>query len=236
MRRLLVVLLVCIIGLLPVAQSDAALFPDTQTNLLAAVTGETGANAHYNAFANVAETEGYKELAIIFRAIGEAEKKHADDEFEVLVSYDNTAVRPVAGPVTTGTTAQNLQTAITGETHEFTIMYPGFIDSADAELEADGRRIFNWASKAEAVHAGLYQELLTNLNSFDRVKFAKIYRCPVCGNIETTLPANCPICGRPASVFVEYNIVTKGGGSGGGCNAGYAILPLLIVPFFIRRK
>ncbi|MCL1874588.1 MAG: S-layer homology domain-containing protein, partial [Clostridiales bacterium] len=39
-------------------------------------------------------------------------------------------------------------------------------------------------------------------------KYAKIYRCKVCGEVVTTLPANCPICGRPGSTFEVYELFT----------------------------
>jgi len=235
MRRIFVALLICIIGLMLVAQSDASPYPDTEVNLLAAVTGETQANANYNAFATAAENEGRKEIAAIWRAIAEAELKHANDEFAILVSYDATVVRPTPTAVLTGTTAANLQAAINGETYEYTIMYPAFVASADAESETSARRIFNLARQAEQVHAGIYADLLANINNFDKAKYENIYRCPICGNIILTNATTCPICGVQASNLVEYKIVDNSG-SGSGCNFGFAILALGIIPFLIKRK
>jgi rubrerythrin len=208
--------------------------PETVKNLLAAVTGETQANANYNAFADVAEKEGHKEIAKIFRAIAAAELKHADDEFAILKDLDSTAVRPTPGPVTTGTTKQNLQTAINGETYEYTVMYPGFIAAAELENETAARRIFNLAKQAEEVHAGIYADLLKNFNKFNKTKYESIYRCPVCGNIILTDPSDCPICGVKAENLVAYEIVEKG--NGGGCNIGFAILALGFLPFVVRRR
>ena len=216
--------------------SSGATYPDTEVNLMAAVTGESGANATYLAFATVADAEGRTEIAAIFRAIAAAEMKHANDEWAILATYDPTVVRPTPAAGSTGTTAQNLQAAVNGETYEFTIMYPDFIVSADAEGETAGRAIFDLARQAEAVHAGIYADLLANINNFDKVKYEKIYRCPVCGNIILTTATTCPICGVPASNLVEYQIYTGGSGGGGGCNIGFAILPMGFIPFFIRRK
>ena len=53
-------------------------------------------------------------------------------------------------------TAENLQAAIDGETYEFTAMYPPMIEQAEAE-DHKARRMFKYASQAEAVHAKIYK-------------------------------------------------------------------------------
>jgi rubrerythrin len=209
MKKVLITVFVCImvIGLATIAQSTE-MYPETQKNLMYAVTGETQAAANYRAFASVAEEEGHKEIAAIFRAISNAEEQHAADEFRILQSVDPSVVKPVAGEVKTGTTKENLQAAIDGETEEFTVMYPGFIATANKENMLDARGIFTIAKLAEEVHAGIYADLLKNFDNFDKEKYAKIYRCPECGNIIPTIrPMACPICGDEGEDLVEYEIV-----------------------------
>lgn len=115
----------------------------TDGNLKAAFAGESQANRRYLAFASKAEADGYKNVAKLFRAAAEAETVHALSHLRVMGGVKRTA--------------DNLVTAVEGETHEFNEMYPQFI----AEAEAEGRREalvgFKWANKVEEVHAGLYR-------------------------------------------------------------------------------
>jgi len=209
MKKVLVTLFICImfLGLTTIAQS-ADMYPETQKSLAYAIAGETQASANYLAFADVADKEGHKEIAAIFRAISAAEAQHAADELIVLKRVDPSAVQPKPGEAKTGTTKENLQAAIDGETEEYTEMYPGFIVIANKENFLDARGIFTIASLAEEVHAGIYSDLLKNFGNFDKVKYAKIYRCPECGNIIPTVrPKACPICGDPGDELIEYEIV-----------------------------
>jgi len=186
----------------------AASYPETLKSLMYAVAGETEANAKYRAFADVAEKEGHKEIAAIFRVIAEAELQHADHEFGIAQSLGKVE-RPKADKVAAGTTKENLQTAIKGETDEYTQMYPEFINIAEKEHMVDARLIFILAKLAEEVHAGIYSDLLENIDKFDKDKYAQIYRCPECGNIILRVrPRYCPICAEPGKDLKEYKIVS----------------------------
>ena len=184
----------------------AASYPETLKSLMRAVAGETEACAKYHAFGDVAEKEGHKEIAAIFRAIAAAESQHADHEFRIAQTI-RAVERPTAGPIAAGTTRENLQTAIQGETEEYTKMYPAFANIAENERMADARLIFLLAKQAEEVHAGIYADLLKHIEKFNKNKYAQIYRCPVCGNIILKArPAYCPICAEPGTALVEYII------------------------------
>jgi len=191
-----------------VSRSDEqGIVSDTETlvNLMYAVNGETQANAKYLVFADVAESEGFKEIAVIIRAISSAELQHADDEFSIAQGYGAVS-KPQPEPVTHGDTRQNLLTAIEGETEEYTVMYPEFLEIAEKESMHDAVRLFTYAMKAEEVHAGIYKDLLESIEQIDSEKYANIYRCPVCGNIElTSRPTTCSICGIDGKHFIEYS-------------------------------
>jgi len=101
-----------------------------------------------------------------------------------------------------GSTAENLQTAIDGETYEFTEMYPPMLEQA----EADGhkaKRMFKYAVEAEQVHAKLYKMALEAVqNGQDLTE--EFYLCPVCGYIEMGAPPEkCPVCGLKGEKFVQ---------------------------------
>jgi len=159
----------------------------TLQNLMAAFAGESQANRKYEIYAQKAEEEGKHNIAKLFRAASEAEKIHAKRELEV------------AGKVRS--TADNLEDAIQGESHEYQSMYPEFIKAAEAEGNKDAVRIFTLAMKAEEVHANLYKEALVNI---DKDEEATYYLCPVCGNIEKVRPERCPICGVPGEKFIKF--------------------------------
>ncbi len=172
-----------------------------------AVAGETDAGTKYRAFADAAEKEGRKEIAAIFRAIAEAEFRHAEEEFLIAQRLGQVTM-PKAGKITVGTTSENLQAAIDGETWEYTSMYTDFINIAEGEQRVDARLIFILARLGEEVHANIYADLLKNIDKFDKQKYAKIYRCPECGNIELRArPKYCSICAEPGEKLVSYNIV-----------------------------
>jgi rubrerythrin len=159
----------------------------TIANLLAAFAGESQANRKYLAYAKKAEAEVKMNAAKLFRAAADAEAIHAYKEFEV------------AGKI--GATADNLKTAIAGETYEYEKMYPPFAEEAEAAGNKVAHRVFTYAKKAEEVHARLYQEALESLDQTEEVFY---YLCPVCGNIEKSRPERCFICGVPGTKFIKY--------------------------------
>lgn len=159
----------------------------TMKNLMEAFAGESMANRKYTAFAKKAEAEGYHNAAKLFRAAADAETLHALKELEI------------AGKVKS--TAENLKEGIAGETYEYQSMYPGFIKEAEEEGNKMAVTTFTFAMKAEEVHAGLYKDALENLDKTEEVFY---YLCPICGNIEKSVPDKCPICGVMGSKFIKY--------------------------------
>jgi rubrerythrin len=162
----------------------------TQDDLMAAFAGESQANRKYTAFAEAAETDGYKGVAKLFRAAAEAETLHALAEFRI------------AGHV--GDIKANLKAAIDGETYEYTKMYPDFAADAKAEGQSGAEKAFTLAKEAEKVHAELYQAALDDVNKGIN-EDSDYYLCPVCGYIEKgKAPENCPICKARGSAFKKF--------------------------------
>lgn len=159
----------------------------TLDNLMEAFAGESQANRKYLAYSKKAEKEGKLNAAKLFKAASDAETLHALKHFEV------------AGKV--ADTAANLKDAVAGETHEYKHMYPDFVKLAEAEGNKAALKSFEFAMKAEEVHARLYQEALENIDQGEEVFY---YLCPVCGNIEKSVPGKCPICGVPGEKFIKY--------------------------------
>ncbi|MFN2153041.1 MAG: rubrerythrin family protein [Anaerolineales bacterium] len=160
----------------------------TQENLKEAFAGESQASQKYLAFAKKAEREGFPNVAKLFRTASAAEQIHAEGHLKAMDEVDSTA--------------ENLQAAIDGETHEFTEMYPPMLEQAEAEGHK-AQRMFKYASKAEAVHAEIYKMALEAVQRGE--DFAEtFYLCPVCGYIELGAPPeSCPVCGSKGKAFIQ---------------------------------
>ncbi len=162
--------------------------PTTLENLKEAFAGESQANQKYRAFAKKADQDGMPNIARLFRTTAEAERIHAEGHLKAMDGV--------------GSTAENLQAAIDGETHEFSTMYPPMVQQAEAE-DHKAKRMFGYAVDAEAVHAKLYKLALEAAREGKDLE-GEFYLCPICGYIEMGKPTEpCPICKTKPEKFVQ---------------------------------
>ncbi len=163
----------------------------TNENLATAFAGESQANRKYLAFARQAEKEGLPQIARLFRAAAEAETIHA--------------LGHLANMGGVGTTLQNLEAAVKGETYEYTEMYPPMVERAKAEGHK-AKTLLDFANRAEKVHAGLFRQALEAMKAGKDLSRMDVYLCPVCGDVEFgEAPEKCPICGAPAAKFQKIS-------------------------------
>lgn len=100
-------------------------------------------------------------------------------------------------------TRENLEEAISGESHEFQSMYPGMIADAKAEGEAGSLRSFEFANAVEKIHAALYKKVLENLGKTPDTDYGV---CQVCGmTVEGEAPESCPVCGARKQAFKKVD-------------------------------
>ena len=132
----------------------------TQTfeNLKEAFAGESQANRRYLYFAQKADVEGYNDVAAVFRSTAEGETGHAHGHLEYLEQVGD----PATG-LPFGETKANLKSAIAGETHEYTDMYPGMAKAARQEGFEEIADWFETLAKAERSHANRFQKSLDAL-------------------------------------------------------------------------
>lgn len=162
----------------------------TIDNIKEAYSGESQANRKYSVFSEKAKAEGFNNVSKLFLAASEAEAIHAK---RLLFVADNV-----------GTTEENLNASIKGETEEYENMYPSFIETANAENNSEAVRIFTHAMKAEEVHAGLYKKAAEAIKNSEDLEASAIFLCPVCGNVTlNSAPDVCSICGAPKRMFRE---------------------------------
>ena len=130
----------------------------TEDNLKAAFAGESQANRRYLYFAQKADIEGYNDVAAVFRSTAEGETGHAHGHLEFLEEVGDPATgKPI------GETKNNLVSAIAGETHEYTDMYPGMAKTAREEGFEEIADWFETLAKAEKSHAGKFQKTLDTI-------------------------------------------------------------------------
>ncbi len=131
----------------------------THQSLKDAFAGESMANRRYLYFAKVADVEGYPEVAGNFRDTAEGETGHAHGHLDYLKSVGDPATD---API--GDTVSNLKSAVEGETHEYSEMYPGMAKSAREEGFDEIADWFETLAKAEKSHAGRFQDMLDSIS------------------------------------------------------------------------
>ncbi len=173
----------------------------TLANLQTAFNGESNAHARYLAFAKKADTEGYGEVASLFRAAAKAEEIHANNHAAVIKKLGGKPEAKLETP-DVKTTKENLEAAIKGESYERDTMYPQFLKQAREVRNTDAIQTFNFAKTAEAEHAKLYTAALKNLDKSKGTKAKNYYVCGVCGyTVEKIDFAKCPSCFSPKEKY-----------------------------------
>lgn len=127
----------------------------THHNLKDAFAGESQANRRYLYFAKQADIEGYPEVAGLFRDTAEGETGHAHGHLDYLKKCGDPATDLPFTEV-----SEMLKSAVAGETHEYTDMYPGMAKTARTEGFAEIADWFETLAKAERSHAGKFQKAL----------------------------------------------------------------------------
>ena len=128
----------------------------TEQCLKDAFAGESQANRRYLYFANKADVEGQPDVAALFRSTAEGETGHAHGHLEFLEASGD----PATG-LPMGSSRNNLASAVHGETHEYTDMYPGMAKTARAEGFDEIADWFETLAKAERSHANKFTKTLT---------------------------------------------------------------------------
>jgi len=130
----------------------------THENLKAAFANEAQANRRYLYFARQADVEGYPEIAGLFRDTAEGEAGHAHGFMDHLRLLGD----PVSGlPI--GTTVANLESAVAGETFEYTTLYRNMAETAHEEGFPEIAEWFERLAKAEHNHASRFKSGLNSI-------------------------------------------------------------------------
>ncbi|NLA86592.1 MAG: 4Fe-4S binding protein [Clostridiales bacterium] len=156
----------------------------TEKNLMEGFAGESQARNKYTYFANIAQREGFHQLAEIFLQTARNEQEHARLWFEALGGL--------------GGTAANLLSAAEGENYEWTDMYVRFAEDAEEEGFKELAETFRKVAAVEKAHEERYRALLNNVEMqqvFEKGE-ETMWECRICGHLVMgkKAPEICPIC------------------------------------------
>ena len=204
MRWMAGAMLLACMGWAGVSMAQEVAGKTTLDNLQTAYNGESNAKARYEAFATKADEEGYKSVAVLFRAAADSESIHASKHAAAIQKLGAEPQATVVAPEVK-TTAENLATAVSGENMEKQTMYPAFVQQAEAEGNTAAVYSFKGAMAAEAEHAKLFAEAAGNLEAWKALG-KEFYVCQVCGYTQVNDPAvvKCPICAAPRAKFTIF--------------------------------
>ena len=163
----------------------------TRKNIDTAFVGEAKAYFRLLAYADKADEEDLPQVALLFRAIAEAERVHATRQLGLvrdLVVKD---------------TDTNLEASFQREKNVSENAYPSFIKDAEDEGEAAASLVFSHARDAESYHAKLYERAMMNVIK-NTVKAYNV--CQVCGYVtDKKIKKECPVCGAPEEKFKKVD-------------------------------
>lgn len=161
--------------------------PKTRENVYAAFIGEAKAYFRLLAYAERADEEDVPQIALLFRAIAEAERVHATRNLNL------------AKDIIVKDTDTNLEQSFQNEITVSENAYPEFIKDAEEEGESAVALTFSHARDAESFHAKLYERAIYHVIK----KAVKAYHvCQVCGYVtDKKKPKKCPVCGAPQEKF-----------------------------------
>jgi ferredoxin hydrogenase len=166
----------------------------TEKNLMEAFSGESQARNKYTFFAQVAQREGFDQIAEIFMKTARNEQEHAKIWYEELGNIGNTA--------------ENLLQAAEGENYEWTDMYDRFARDAEEEGFPELAARFRKVAEVEKAHEARYRALLSNVQSkkvFEKSE-ETTWECRICGHLArgNKAPEVCPIC-KYSQVYFEVH-------------------------------
>lgn len=180
----------------------------TLENLTKAFIGESQARNRYDFYAKIAKKEGYEQIAGIFLETAEQEKTHAKRLFEHIQQLKGRTSEvkvKSSAPNVYGKTKDNLKSAIAGERHEYSKMYPEFAKTAEKEGFMKIAVRLRSIAVAEKHHEERYKKLLKNLENNQVFKKNKkiFWICRECGYVHfgKEAPKICPSCDHTQAFY-----------------------------------
>ena len=187
MRKLLITLLTFLIPMCVFA----ATYQQTLVNLNKAMQGEANASHRYQLYSQKAESEGYTQIAKLFKAISMAESIHLKNHTAALTKLGGQPETIKYNEVQIDTTRENLAQPIKGETTEAEKMYPQYLQQARQEGAEQAIQSFTYALNAEMQHEQLLKDALANFGNNKEMDYCV---SNISGDTRAVLPnQQCPV-------------------------------------------
>ncbi|WP_291316711.1 ferritin family protein [Desulfuromonas sp.] len=191
-----------------IAGGKAASFPETVKILKQAYRAEMVAHNHYLGYTGRAVTEGFPNIAYLFRAFAVSEAIHANNYARLLSTMEE-AVGNVPAGVEVKDTRANLKTAAKKELEKIETTYPDFLQALEAEAcdEAIVNCMYSWKSHRQ------HERKVREIDRYAGLFFGSVaseieglhfdfHVCGVCGSTIDEPPAvPCEICNKSRSHF-----------------------------------
>lgn len=154
-----------------------------------AYVGEAKAALRLKLFADKADTEGYKQIARLFRVISFSEEIHGKRALRVLKEVKSTE--------------ENLAESFESEKKVAEIAYDSFVKMAEQAEDKPALLHFSQSRDVEETHANLYKQAM---NHFMEERETVYHVCKVCGYVsDGVLPDECPVCGAKKDQFTSFD-------------------------------
>jgi rubrerythrin len=198
-----IVAAICI-GLAGAVVADEQEWMVASNNLQKAYNAESNAKARYEAFATKAGEEGYKSVAVLFRA---ATNSAAIRAANIAAKIRKTGAEPqmLLDVYGVKSTRENLEACLKGQTSADDSMYPELAKQAEAFKDSEAATLFKSAHTAEVEYGKFFKAALGSLA--DWKELGKRFRvCQVCGyTVMGKAPATCPVCTAPQNKFILFS-------------------------------
>ena len=169
----------------------------TLDNLQKAYSSEANSHLMYLNFAKKAREEGYKDVALLFKILADAEEIHRDNHARVIKAMGATPTKATIAPQTERkadlTTSNldellkdNLSSSVNGESNERQ-MYIQFVKQAKLDNNLAALKTFETALVAEYKHSNILAQVKGNLDSW-KLRDHQFYVCQLTGEIFDSHP------------------------------------------------
>lgn len=194
---LLTILSLCFVG-----AAETATASTTLQNLHAAYTHEQTSESLYSMYAAKADEEGYKGIAVVFRATANAKSLRVGKFANAIKIQKGDVPAKIVRDMKVAPTVKNLTYLIVQTKEESTTLYAAAAAQAEAEKLPAVVKTFKGAAHVSGEHLKLYEEVAKNLDAW---KVAKpLYVCQVCAWIGTDPKLEaCPVCKAPKEKFTK---------------------------------
>lgn len=181
----------------------------TAENLLKSFAGESQASSRYSYYSEIAEKEGYIEIAGFLTEISNQEREHGRVFYKYLkegfVLDENLEIRATYSTAFHNGTLENLKAAVKEEEKEWECLYPAFADIAEKEGFLMVANTFRNIAEIEKHHENKFKKIIKTLekrNIFHKNE-AVNWSCNNCGFVikDYKAPESCVVCTYPKGYF-----------------------------------